>query len=73
MCPVSDTLVSNGRVSFKLETQDLARWTYPSRQRFPLCSLPVLYVVNIFPLAEESAMQVFFLPDVIYGQSQSSR
>lgn len=34
---------------------------------FPVHCLPVLYVVNIFPLAEESAVHVFLFPEVIYG------
>lgn len=38
---------------------------------FSVHCLPVLYVVNIFPLVEESAVQVFFLPEVIYGTKKS--
>jgi len=34
---------------------------------FPSQCLLILYVVNIFPLAEESAVHVFFIPEVIYG------
>lgn len=38
---------------------------------FPEHYLPVLYVVNIFPLVEESAVHVLFLPEVIYGTKKS--